>query len=166
MGYPEMVVNSACRSGLFSSVGRRVFSSQATSLEDGSRCGAEVSNGNTVPVDALDFSLMMRLSPVGGGQTIVRKHRQLPCYAKAKVGARGWADHAGEDKTTRDRTRWRPHEPCRLIQRCPWVVNRFSVPTTLPLIVTGIRVSRSTLPVLASATVTRLTSRVRPTARS
>src|SRR5260370_41030924 len=102
MGCHEMVVNSACRSGFFSSAGRRVFSSQATSLGEGSRCGAEVSNGSTVPVDALDFSLMMRLSPLGGGQTIVRKHRPLPCYAKAKVGARGWADHAGEGKTTPD----------------------------------------------------------------
>src|SRR5712671_322786 len=47
--------------------------------------------------------------------------------------------------------------------------NRFirsSVPTTLPWSVPGISVSLSTSPCLASAMDTRLTSRVRPTARS
>jgi hypothetical protein len=37
MGWPEMVVNSARRSGLFSSVGLRVFSSQDFSAGDGRR---------------------------------------------------------------------------------------------------------------------------------
>src|SRR5229473_4444402 len=45
-------------------------------------------------------------------------------------------------------------------------VNRFSLPTTLPCNVPGMNVSLSTSPCLASAMVTRFTSRVRPTARS
>src|SRR5260370_38587373 len=48
----------------------------------------------------------------------------------------------------------------------PALNESFSVPTTGPCRVPGMRVSRSASPVLASAMVTRLTSRVRPTARS
>src|SRR5712692_7048950 len=57
IGCPEMVVNSGCLSGLFSSAGWRVFCSQAVSLADGSRCPEEVSDGGAACVVPLDGSL-------------------------------------------------------------------------------------------------------------
>src|ERR1700737_1346577 len=59
IGYPEMVVNSARLSGLFSSAGWSVFLSQACSLAEGFRSVDEVSNGGAACVVPLDFSLML-----------------------------------------------------------------------------------------------------------
>src|SRR6267143_6692941 len=63
-----MVVNSACRSGFFSSAGWRVFFSQACSLAEGLRWAGEVSAGGAVCVVPLDSSLM-RLAPGGRNHT-------------------------------------------------------------------------------------------------
>src|SRR5712692_3623162 len=65
MGCPEMVVNSGCLSGPFSSAGWRVFFSQACSLTEGSRYVEEVSAGGTICVDPLGCSLM-RIAPEDG----------------------------------------------------------------------------------------------------
>src|SRR6266849_6918542 len=74
MGKPETVVNSAWRSGFFSSVGRSVFSSQAFSFAEGLRCGDVGSVGVAVCVDALEGSLMIKLLP--------SLRPLLLCYAK------------------------------------------------------------------------------------
>src|SRR6266851_3196455 len=58
IGYPEMVVNSDCLSGLFSSTGWRVFFSQACSLGEGFRSVDEVSIGRAACVVPLDCSLI------------------------------------------------------------------------------------------------------------
>src|SRR5712691_7795797 len=62
IGYPEMVVNSDCRSGPLSSVGWRVSFSQACSFGEGTRSANEVSSGGAACVVPLDFSLM-RIAP-------------------------------------------------------------------------------------------------------
>src|SRR2546425_7579532 len=62
IGCPEMLVNSVCLSGLFSSVGWSVFFSHACSLAEGSRCEEEASDGGTVCVDPLRSSLI-RVAP-------------------------------------------------------------------------------------------------------
>src|SRR6266851_4755935 len=58
IGCPEMVVNSDCLSGLFSSAGWRVFFSQACSLVEGVRSFEDASNGGAAWVVPLDGSLM------------------------------------------------------------------------------------------------------------
>src|SRR5437899_13079848 len=67
-----MVVNSACRSGFFASVGRSVFSSQDFSLSEGLRFAEGGWTGATVCVETLESALMTRrsLRPL------------LLCYAK------------------------------------------------------------------------------------
>src|ERR1700682_3231778 len=59
IGYPEMVVNSRCLSGLFSSAGWRVFFSQACSFADGARSTGEVAAGGGACVVPFDVSLML-----------------------------------------------------------------------------------------------------------
>src|SRR5258708_31754989 len=59
IGYPEMVVNSRCLSGLFSSAGWRVFFSQACSLAEGARSTEDVSAGGGACVVPLDRSLIL-----------------------------------------------------------------------------------------------------------
>src|SRR6266481_483229 len=59
IGCPEMVVNSRCLSGLFSSAGWRVFFSQACCLEEGARSTADVSGGGAACVVPLDRSLIL-----------------------------------------------------------------------------------------------------------
>src|SRR6266478_4664990 len=59
IGYPEMVVNSDCRSGLFSRAGWRVFFSQAFSFAEGVRLTDDVSTGGAACVVPLDSSLML-----------------------------------------------------------------------------------------------------------
>src|SRR5713226_7037489 len=73
MGKPETVVNSAWRSGFFSSVGRSVFSSQAFSFAEGLR-RSDVGSAGAVCVDALEGSLMTKLLP--------SLRPLLLCYAK------------------------------------------------------------------------------------
>src|SRR6267378_5692476 len=63
IGCPEMVVNSACLSGLFSSTGWRVFFSQACSFSEGFRSVDELSKGGAACVVPLDCSLML-MAPV------------------------------------------------------------------------------------------------------
>src|SRR5229473_5025146 len=58
IGCPEIVVNSDCLSGLFSSAGWSVFFSQACSLAEGVRPFDDVSNGGAACVLPLDCSLM------------------------------------------------------------------------------------------------------------
>src|SRR5579883_1751014 len=50
MGCPESVVNSRCRSGLFSSAGTRVFFSQASSLSEVTRWDGESARGISISV--------------------------------------------------------------------------------------------------------------------
>src|SRR6266852_8121074 len=59
IGCPEIVVNSDCLSGLFSSAGWSVFFSQACSLAEGFRSVDEVSSGGAACVVPLDFSFMV-----------------------------------------------------------------------------------------------------------
>src|ERR1700674_1632640 len=59
IGYPEMVVNSAWRSGLFSSAGWSVFFSQACSLAEGARSSEDVSAGGAACVVPLARSLIL-----------------------------------------------------------------------------------------------------------
>src|SRR6266853_1170113 len=59
IGYPEMVVNSGCLSGLFSRASWRVFFPQACSLDEGFRSVDEASNGGAACVVPLDCSLML-----------------------------------------------------------------------------------------------------------
>src|SRR5260370_6803482 len=56
---PDIVVNSDCRSGLFSRAGWRVFFSQAFSLGESFRSVDEVSRGGAACVAPLDSSLML-----------------------------------------------------------------------------------------------------------
>src|SRR3989442_3622084 len=58
MGYPEIVVNSAARSGDFSSVGRRVFSSHCSSRGEGLRAVREISGGFATGTLDLPLSLI------------------------------------------------------------------------------------------------------------
>src|SRR5260370_15043969 len=58
-GCPDIVVNSDCRSGLFSRAGWRVFFSQAFSLGESFRSVDEVSMGGAACVAPLDSSLML-----------------------------------------------------------------------------------------------------------
>src|SRR6267142_6932567 len=59
IGYPEMVVNSAWRSGLFASAGWSVFFSQARSLAEGARSTEDVSAWGAACVVPLDRSLIL-----------------------------------------------------------------------------------------------------------
>src|SRR5467141_1553853 len=59
IGYPEMVVNSDCLSGLFFSAGWSVFFSQACSLAEGARSTEDVSAGGAACVVPLDRSLIL-----------------------------------------------------------------------------------------------------------
>src|SRR6266576_5388523 len=59
-----MVVNSARRSGLFSSAGWSVFFSQACSLAEGARSTEDVSAGDAACVVPLDRSLIL-IAPRG-----------------------------------------------------------------------------------------------------
>src|SRR5260370_39197170 len=59
IGYPEMVVNSDCLSGLFSGAGWRVFFSQVCSFGEGLRSADGVSSGGAACVVPLGFSLML-----------------------------------------------------------------------------------------------------------
>src|SRR5258708_36975950 len=71
MGYPEMVVNSRCLSGLFSSAGLRVFFSQACSLAEGARSTEDVSAGGGACV--VPFNVSLRLIVPREGFTICPK---------------------------------------------------------------------------------------------
>src|SRR5947207_3669862 len=96
MGYPEPVVNSCSRSGLFSSAGRSVFCSQSFSWEEGSfrdgflvegRCSAGAgSAGIMVCVVSLDRSVIVLRSRWVRSETH-RKNFLLLCYAKGTPGA-------------------------------------------------------------------------------
>src|SRR5258708_37166220 len=68
IGYPEMVVNSDCLSGPFSSDGWRVFFSQACSVGGGLRSADGGSSGGGACVVPLDFSLLL-IAPVGTPKT-------------------------------------------------------------------------------------------------
>src|SRR5882757_67059 len=59
IGYPEMVVNSDCLSGLFFIAGWSVFFSQACSLAEGARSTEDVSAGGAACVVPLDRSLIL-----------------------------------------------------------------------------------------------------------
>src|SRR5260370_23359250 len=59
IGYPEMVVNSDCFWGPFSSAGWRVFLSQVCSFGEGLRSADGVSSGGAACVVPLGFSLML-----------------------------------------------------------------------------------------------------------
>src|SRR5258708_40376857 len=59
IGYPELVVNSDCLSGPFSSDGWRVFFSQVCSFGEGLRSADGVSSGGAGCVGPLGFSLML-----------------------------------------------------------------------------------------------------------
>src|SRR5260370_40426968 len=78
MGKPEIVVNSAWRSGFFSSVGRSVFSSQAFSFAEGLRRSDAGSAGAAVCVDALEGSLMTKLLPYSAATTFMLCERYQP----------------------------------------------------------------------------------------
>ena len=86
-------MNSAWRSGLFSSVGRSVFSSQARSFAEGSRAATGASAVVTVVVAALTLSLMVITHGLAPQFARVRvctsKELTIPCYAKAKSGSKG-----------------------------------------------------------------------------
>jgi len=58
MGWPEIVVNSAWRSGLFASTGAKVFSSQAFSSAEGVRCAGDFSLAGIVVMLCL-FGLLI-----------------------------------------------------------------------------------------------------------
>src|SRR2546427_9298697 len=59
IGCPEMVVNSDCLSGFFSSAGWRVFFCQACSFGEGIRSADEVSSGGAACVAPFGFFLML-----------------------------------------------------------------------------------------------------------
>jgi len=170
-----MVVNSDCRSALFSSAGWRMFFSQACSLADGSRCLGEVSAGVAVCVDPLDCSLM-RSAPGGDWRktyrnitkiNAMRKQRKGQACRESRAEKRELQRTRAEKKPVRTKTPGPAGRATRRNYFWPALEKSFSVPTTWPCNVPGMSVSRSTSsPVLASAIVTRLTSRVRPTARS
>src|SRR5271169_41672 len=105
MGYPEMVVNSDWRSGLFSSVGRSVFSSQARSFAEGSRVVAGASPVVMVVVVPLTFSLMVWRSQYVRVPKLTSKEPRIPCYAKAKSGARGPGGRGAHKSAERNRAR-------------------------------------------------------------
>src|ERR1700682_1302560 len=76
MGYPEMVVNSRCLSGLFSSAGWRVFFSQACFLAGGARSTEDVSAGGGACVVPFDVSLML-IAPRGFNHRPERRQRLM-----------------------------------------------------------------------------------------
>src|SRR3984957_21354390 len=90
-----MVVNSVWRSGLFSSVGRSVFSSQARSCAEGSRGTDGAAAALIVEVVPFALSLMFGRSQLAFVWTENPKERGIPCYAKAESGARGRSGNSG-----------------------------------------------------------------------
>src|SRR5580692_838303 len=86
MGYPEMVVNSDWRSGLFSRVGRSVFSSQARSSGEGSRGAAGASPVVTVVVVPLTLSLIVRRSRLCALRYLVLRNAEFHAKRKRKAG--------------------------------------------------------------------------------
>src|SRR5271163_297674 len=91
MGYPEIVVNSDWRSGLFSSVGRSVFSSQARSCVEGLRGAAGASPVVTVVVVPLTLSLMASAPHWYAFQHEAQKNAQFHAKRKRKAGQGDWA---------------------------------------------------------------------------
>src|SRR5580704_12484828 len=86
MGYPEIVVNSDWRSGLFSSVGRSVFSSQARSFAEGSRGAAETSPVVMVVVVPLTLSLMADAPDTARSYTKLKRTRNSMLCESEKRG--------------------------------------------------------------------------------
>src|SRR5580693_6795366 len=87
MGCPEMVVNSACRSGLFRSVGRRVFSSQARSCAEGFRESGTPGASPVVMVVAvpLTLSLMLWRPTLSVFLFVIQKPAQFYAMRKRKA---------------------------------------------------------------------------------
>src|SRR5271170_2618357 len=86
MGYPEMVVNSVWRSGLFSRVGRSVFSSQARSFAEGSREVAGASPVVMVEAVPLTLSLMACRSPWCAFRCVLQKNTGFHAMRKRNAG--------------------------------------------------------------------------------
>src|SRR5258708_13776944 len=59
IGYPEIVVNSGCLSGFFSSAGRSVFFSQSCSLAEAARSTEDFSAGGAACLVPLYPSLIL-----------------------------------------------------------------------------------------------------------
>src|ERR1700722_17057438 len=81
MGYPEMGGNLVWRSGLFSSVGRRVFSSQARSFAEGTRAASPVVMVVVVP---RTLSLMALRSSLCAYQCRLQKKPHFHAMRKRK----------------------------------------------------------------------------------
>src|SRR6266404_64141 len=77
IGYPEMVVNSDCISGLFFSTGWSVFFSQACSLAEGARSTEDVSAGGAACVVPLDRSLITHCPQEGFNYLFERPQRLM-----------------------------------------------------------------------------------------
>src|SRR5271170_701621 len=100
-----MVVNSVWRSGLLSSVGPSVFTSHARSCAEGSRRGTGESPVVRVVAVPLAFSLMFWRSQYARVGKQSSKQRRIPCYAKAKSGARGLDKSGAEESAEKKRAR-------------------------------------------------------------
>src|SRR5438093_5343080 len=95
IGCPEMVVNSDCLSGFFSSAGWRVFFCQACSFGEGIRSADEVSSGGAACVAPLDFSLML-IAPARKPK-MNRNFTKINAMRKARKG-QAWRGSGGGKK--------------------------------------------------------------------